>query len=126
MTLVVDASVFNKLFLQEADTPIAAAFFRATLNQDLALLAPTLLRQEMCSTALYYGINFSVPLLVLNTYLEVNLSLVEPVDDVWLLAEKITRSGNKKSGYPTLQDTSTMRWLSTHRALLLLQIPGIL
>ena len=105
MTLVIDASVFNKLFLKEDDTPDAQAFLKAAITARAPLLAPTLLRLEMCKVALHYGVAFSVPLEILNAHIAVGLELIDPSDVIWEQAETISHHGHKKSGFPSLEDS---------------------
>lgn len=105
MTVVIDASVFNKLFLQEDDTPTAVDFIKSVVNADTPMLAPNLLRLEMCKTALHFGVDFSVPLAILNAHIAAGLALIEPADEIWRTAQKICRTGNKKAGFPTLDDS---------------------
>lgn len=105
MTLVIDASVFNKLFLKEDDTPDAQAFLKGAITKHTPLIAPTLLRMEMCKVALHYGVAFSVPLEILNAHISVGLELIDPSDAVWEQAETISRHGHKKSGFPSLEDS---------------------
>ena len=57
--IVIDASVFNKLFLKETDSHLAVAMFRFVIEKDIERLAPNILLYETCSTALHYGVNFA-------------------------------------------------------------------
>ncbi len=56
--IVVDASVFNKLFLNEPDKPEAIALFRHALESGQQIVAPSLLLYEALSAALHYGVSF--------------------------------------------------------------------
>jgi len=105
MTIVVDASVFNKLFLVEEDSNQARDFIRSVLMADRAMLAPTLLRLEACKTALHFGLDFSVPLDLLNAHVDAGMDLIDPADDIWQTAGKISRHGHRKTGYPALEDS---------------------
>jgi len=105
MTLVIDASVFNKLFLKEDDTPDAQAFLTAAITARAPLIAPTLLRLEMCKVALHYGVAFSVPLGILNVHIAAGLELIDPSDVIWEQAETLSHHGHDKSGYPSLEDS---------------------
>ena len=105
MTIVIDASVFSKLYLNEADSDVAHAFCRAAALSNQILAAPHLLKHEMCLSTLRWGISFEIPLSILEAYRDIGLQLVDPPKSTWLLAEKICRSGNDKSGHPGLQDS---------------------
>ena len=105
MIFVPDASVFNKLFLDETDSDQALEFFRYAVATDQILLAPTLLRHEVLKTALHFGVPWKEALKLLNHHLNAGLKLVDPADDIWLTAEKITQTGHPKSGYPSIEDS---------------------
>ena len=105
MTVVIDASVFNKLFLDEEDSNQAKAFVRSVVIEDRAMLAPTLLRLEVCKTALHFGLDFAVPLDLLNAHVDAGLRLIDPADAIWRTAEEISRTGHGKSGSPQLEDS---------------------
>jgi len=105
MTVVIDASVFNKLFLAEEDSDQAKAFVSSVFMTDRTILAPTLLRLEVSKTALHFGLDFSVPFDLLKAHIDAGLVLIDPSDEVWLTAGEIARTGHKKAGYPTLEDS---------------------
>ncbi len=105
MTIVIDASVFSKLYLNEADSDVAHAFCRAIAVSDQTLAAPHLLKHEMCLATLRWGVGFDIPLSIIDAYQDIGLQLVDPPRSTWLLAEEICRSGNEKSGHPSLQDS---------------------
>ena len=102
---VVDASVFNKLFLDEPDRPQAVAFFRHMLTEGLPFGAPEYLKLEACQSALHYGHDFSVPLDLLEKYTEGGFQWIELGKPHWAKAQEISRDGNPKAGYPTLLDS---------------------
>ena len=105
MNLVIDASVFGKLFLKEDDSRDAQALLQAAIRAEATLLAPALLRFEMCGMALHHGIPFAVPLEILDAHVGVGLSLIDPSNDIWRTAETISRDGHQKSGFPSLEDS---------------------
>ncbi len=102
---VVDASVFNKLFLDESDRPQAMAFFRHVLTEGLPFGAPEYLKLEACQSALHYGHDFSVPFDLLEKYTEGGFQWIDIGKPHWLKAQEISRDGNPKAGYPTLLDS---------------------
>lgn len=105
MTVVIDASVFNKLFLAEEDSDQAKAFVGAVFTTNRTMLAPTLLRLETCKTALHFGLDFSVPFDLLRAHVDAGLVLIDPSDAIWRTAGEIARTGYKKTGYPALEDS---------------------
>lgn len=105
MSLVIDASVFNKLFLEESDRPVAQALFRAAIEQNVPRLAPQLLLYEALSAALHYGTSFEAVLTLLNAQRDAGMRLLEPSGTVLTLAHEIATSGHPKSGHPGLDDS---------------------
>ena len=103
--IVVDASVFNKLFLDELDRPEAVSFFRHVLTHNLDFGAPEILKLEACQSALHYNHPFNTPLKLLDKYVQGGFQWVDLTNDHWNIAEEISRHGHKKSGYPTLIDS---------------------
>jgi len=49
--IIIDANIFNKLFLQESDRDQALAFFDKAAAQDKRLIAPSLFRYEIWESA---------------------------------------------------------------------------
>lgn len=103
--IVIDASVFNKLYLQEPDSDLALSLFRYLIEHDIERMAPNILLYEVCATALHYGIAFSDIHLLLHIQRDAGLRLIEPSLKVLEKAEKIAKIGNKKAGFPTLHDS---------------------
>ncbi len=101
---VVDASVFNKLFLDEPDRPQAQALFRYAIRNDVQLMAPSLLLYEALSVALHYEVPFEVVHALLDAQRRAGFTLIEPHLALLKRAEEITKSGNPKAGHPALQD----------------------
>ena len=105
MSLVIDASVFNKLFLNEPDRPQARALFRAAIRQNVPRIAPQILLYEALSAAVHYDTSFAAVLTLLNTQREAGMRLLEPSEAILARAQEITTSGHPKSGYPGLEDS---------------------
>lgn len=102
---VIDSNVFAKLFIDEADSSLANDFFRHCIEQDVALLAPTLFQYEVLQIALYYQHPLDDALQRLKQYCHFNLELVALESDCWLTVERIVQSGHQKSGFPSLYDS---------------------
>lgn len=100
--IVVDASVFNKLFLNEPDRNKAQDMFRLSILRDIPLIAPQLLLYEALSAALHYQIPFIEIHKLLEMQREAGMRLVEPSLTALKLAHDIARHCNDKSGYPSL------------------------
>ena len=103
--VVVDASVFNKLFLDETDRHLAVDLFRHAIETDIQLIAPNLLLYEALSAAMHYGVPFAVVHRQLSLQRAAGMRLIEPTARVLELAERIATSGNTKAGCPAVPDS---------------------
>lgn len=103
--IVVDASVFAKLFLDEADRPEAEALFAYVAEHDLILVAPTLMVYEALSIGLRHDVPFKSILGLLESARAIGLQILEPSAGELTVAERIATTGNKGAGYPALQDS---------------------
>ena len=103
--IVIDSSVFVKLMVAEDDSAAARAFMVACLQQEIDFGAPDLFRLEVLGFALHHGIPF-VHVRELIEIQEAAGFQIRPLSsDVIDHADAIARNGNKKSGYPSLQDS---------------------
>lgn len=102
--IVVDVSVFAKLFIDEPDHARAEALFSHALETDLPLAAPSLLLYEALSIGLRHGVPFIEISKLLSRLRLAGLDLAEPTESELLLAERIATTG-KSAGYPGLQDS---------------------
>jgi predicted nucleic acid-binding protein len=105
MIVVPDASVFNKLFLDEPDRHHAADLFAHCIKAEIDLMAPDILRYEVMSVAMRFGIPFAFVHDILDIHRSAGLRLIEPSLKVLQRAETIATSGHEKSGYPDLHDS---------------------
>lgn len=100
---VIDSSVFNKLYLDEADRDKAQQLFIQAAEGDVMLLAPDLLYLEVVNTAQHCGVPIEsvVDLLEAQQYL---LDMRAVTDEERKQAIKIIANGHAKSGYPSIYD----------------------
>ncbi len=100
---IIDSSVFNKLYLDEADRDKAQQLFIKAAAGELMLFAPDLLYLEVINTAQRCGvpINSVVELLETQKY----LLQIRAVSDIERnKAVQIIAGGHAKSGYPSIYD----------------------
>ncbi len=102
--VIVDSSVFNKLYLNEAGRETAVALFEAASVGKIQLRAPQLLVYEVLATAHHYAIDCALILNFLDSQIGKTLVLTEPTKNHWKKAFEISNQGHKKSGYPSLYD----------------------
>src|SRR5688500_17081259 len=100
MIVVPDASVFNKLFLEEPDGDQAITLFEHCIEADIDLVAPDILRYEVMSAAIRFSIPFEFVHDVLDVHRSAGFRFMEPSLKVLQRAEKIATGGHEKSGYP--------------------------
>jgi len=105
MIVVIDANVFNKLYLEEPERREAQGFFEQAVSRNVRLLAPTLFRYEVFEVAR----RKNTPLVMVNKLIELQqqtlLRLVEPGIEHILKAEEIASCGHSKSGFPSMYDS---------------------
>jgi len=100
---VIDSSVFNKLYLDEADRDKAQQLFVQAAAGDAMLLAPDLLFLEVVNTAQRCGVPVKsvVDLLEAQQYL-LDMRAVTATERK--KAIQIMANGHVKSGYPSIYD----------------------
>jgi predicted nucleic acid-binding protein len=103
--IIPDASVIGKLFLSEEDSPAAEALVQHALANDLGLIAPAVLIYEVLSIAVRHSVPFGYVLDIFDSLKRGGLDLREPTRAELITAEKITTTGQAKSGYPALNDS---------------------
>jgi predicted nucleic acid-binding protein len=103
--IVVDASVFVKLFKQEEDTEVARSLIDHMLDRGEGYVAPSIVLYESLSAALHVELPLDKVGLLFNGFRELGLTLEEPTTAELALAEKIARSRAPSGGYPALFDS---------------------
>ena len=105
MTIILDANIFNKLFLDEPDRDQALAFFAEASKRKALLLAPTLFRYEVWESARRNKFSLEAVGLMIERQQQTLLRLVEPGIEHILKAEEIASCGHSKSGFPSMYDS---------------------
>lgn len=103
--LVVDSSVFNKLYLDESDRDKAIFLFSLSASKMTQLIAPTLLFYEVVHTSQSYRLPLKTIIPLLNRQTEKNLILLEPTLEHIQKALEIIETGHPKCGYPSIYDS---------------------
>lgn len=104
--IVIDSNVFAKQFIEEHDSHQAKAFFKHCIQNKIPLLAPTIFTYEVLQIASYYQHPLEDALHRIENYTAFNLSILELQKSEWLDVETMIASGHKKSGYPSVYDSS--------------------
>lgn len=103
--IVVDASIFVKLFKQEEGSEQARALMDHLLEGGTPFLAPTIVLYETLSAALHVGYPFAKIHELFDRLDALGLSIEQPAGNELVLAEKIATSAAPGGGYPTLFDS---------------------
>ena len=103
--IVLDASVFAKLLLDEPDRSKAQSLIEHALAYREGLIAPSLIVYEILSIALRHSVPFGEAMDLLGKLRASGLSVEEPTIGELTIAEKIATAGHAKSGYPALEDS---------------------
>ena len=103
--LIIDSSVFNKLYLEEADSEQAVALFTRATAREFELQAPDLLYLEVISTANSYKVPIDHVVQLLDFQTRYLLQLRSLTRTEMRKAIEITQQGHPQSGYPSIYDS---------------------
>ena len=104
--IVVDASVFNKTFLDEPDRADAVAFFEFANRRKLQLIAPSIFVYEVLAVAAPSAFGSERAFELVEGFRQSGFSIVEASDAIIRKAIEIANSGHPKTGYPTFYDAA--------------------
>ncbi len=103
--IVVDASVFVKLFKDEEGSLQARAIIDHLLQRQEGFLSPSIVLYEALSAALHIEQPFGTVGELFDRLCDVGLQIRQPTSDELVLAEKIAKTEAPGGGYPTLFDS---------------------
>lgn len=103
--IIIDASVFVKLFKQEEGSEQARALIDRLVEDGTPLLAPTIVLYETLSAALHVGYPFARIHDLFDRLNALGLTIDQPDENELVLAEKIATGAAPGGGYPTLFDS---------------------
>lgn len=104
--VVVDASVFNKTFLDEPDRDDAVAFFEFAERRQLPLSAPSIFVYEVLAVAAQSPFGSEKAFGLIRGVRQSGFTIVEAGDAIIRRAMEISNSGHPNTGYPTFYDAS--------------------
>jgi predicted nucleic acid-binding protein len=105
-TVVIDAGIFAKLFLEESDSEDAIAFFDFARVNDLKLIAPDLFLFEVLAVAGPSIIGSSLAYDMIITFAKGGFMMIQLDEATIRQALTISNTGHAKSGFPTFYDSS--------------------
>jgi predicted nucleic acid-binding protein len=103
--IVLDASVFNKLFLNEQDSSSAIDYIEKINNEGYKILVPSIFLYEVLGVAEYYKCNTKEIYDLICEYESNNLQIINPDSTLIKQALEMTTKGHDKSGYPSFYDS---------------------
>ncbi len=101
--IVLDSSVFIKLFLDESDRQLAVNLIRNSTTTKI--IVPLIFTYEVISVAISHKLPAERIYALIQEQQLVNLEFVEMSSELLKKAVKITDSGNIKSGFPSFYDS---------------------
>ncbi len=105
-TVVIDAGIFAKLFLEESDSEDAIAFFDFARVNDLKLIDPDLFIYEVLAVAGPSIIGSSLAYDMIITFTKAGFMMIQLDEATIRQALTISNTGHAKSGFPTFYDSS--------------------
>ncbi len=103
--IVLDSSVFNKLFLNEKDTEIAINYIEKINNEGYKILVPSIFLYEVLGVAGHHKCNTREIYDLICEYESNNLQIINPDNTLIKQALEMTTKGHDKSGYPSFYDS---------------------
>ena len=103
--VVIDNSVYCKLFLDEAGRDKAVKFISYLNDKDIEILMPSLFMAEFLSVIRYKNIDFDTAYNFVSKQLELNMHIVADNKATARKALEISHTGNKNSGFLSIYDT---------------------
>lgn len=101
--IVLDSSVFIKLFLDESDRQLAVNLIRNSAK--IKFLVPSIFTYEVVAVAILNKLDAEKVYALIEGQKLVNLELVEMSRELLKKAAKISDFGNVKSGFPSFYDS---------------------
>lgn len=105
-TVVLDSSVFNKLFLLEGDRSDAIGFLNFARKSDLRLMAPSLFVYEVLAVAAASPFGAGAAFELIQKFRKAGFDVVELDESVTERAIEIANNGHPKTGFPTFYDSA--------------------
>ena len=104
-TVVLDACVAAKTFINESDSPEAVKLISACVKSKIQISAPDIFKYEISQIAVKKDCVLDDILHLFEDAIFKLIDMQDPNRFVWLQAEKICQHGHEKSGFPTMYDS---------------------
>ena len=103
--IILDTSVAVKLLHEEQDSNLAQKFLEKCIKNNAKVLVPELFFYELANVCQKLDIEIINALKFFDAMKGGILTVVSPSQSTWLLAEKISKEGHIKSGFPSMYDS---------------------
>ena len=104
--IVIDASIFNKLYLKEPDRHSAIGFFEFAERKGASLIAPSIFLYEVLAVAAPSEFGAERAHDLIKQFKRSGFKIVEVNDQIVRKAIEICNSGHPKSGFPSFYDSA--------------------
>lgn len=104
-TIIIDANVGAKLFIQETDSQLAIELFEHCVTNSHNIVVPELFKYEIASIANRQNLPMGVVMSFFDAEVDTILNYIKPTIEDWQIAETIAQTGHLKSGYPSMYDS---------------------
>ncbi|MGU9961846.1 MAG: type II toxin-antitoxin system VapC family toxin [Candidatus Puniceispirillales bacterium WSBS_2018_MAG_OTU23] len=103
--IILDANIVVKILHEEGDSKAAKDFLSACTQNNTQVLVPEHFLYELISVCQKLDIEVFDVLKFFRAMKDSIVTVVMPDDRTWLLAEKISKEGHEKSGFPSMYDS---------------------
>ena len=103
--VVLDANIAVKILHDEPDGEQATEFFKACAQNRIRIIVPEHFLYELMNVCKRLGIETEKAFDFFEALQDSILTVVTPQKSIWLLAEKIAKTGHSKSGFPSIYDS---------------------
>ena len=102
--VVVDTSVFMKIFLEEEGREKALLLFGYANKNNTQIFVPNLFITELLSVVRIKNLDFNEVYSLFEIQSDININIVNPTKDILEKALEISKIWNTKSGFPSIYD----------------------
>ena len=103
--IILDASIAVKILHTEPDSENARELLEKCILENREILVPEHFLYEVMNVCQRLSIEAINALTLFDAMKESIVTVMTPQRETWLLAEKISRAGHQKSGFPTMYDS---------------------
>ena len=103
--VVLDASIYVKLFKKEADSEQAIQLLNKLVREGISIVEPSIVVNETITTCEVNKQDITQPSNLFLVLLDSNMKLIEIDNQLIQKTLEITQQGHEKSGFPSFNDS---------------------